>query len=115
MNRVMTTYSLGAQSVRKQSAFTKLDFLKTKLVLKLSVLGAFIVFLSLFYIWSRVQVVQLGYEINEIRHEQSLLLDQNKKLGMELAVLKSPERLRRIAQDQLGMSLPETQRLMTVE
>lgn len=115
MNRIVTGYQLGARSVRQQKAVTKLDFFKTKLVMRLLVLGAFIVVLSLFYIWSRVQIVQMGYEIHEIKKAQQRLVDENKKYKLELSVMKSPDRVQRYAEGDLKMAVPEESGIIEIQ
>jgi cell division protein FtsL len=115
MNRVVSGYQVGSYSVRKQQAFTKIDFLKTRLIFKLLILGAFVVFLSLFYIWSRVQIVSLGYQINELKKVQADLKNNNKLLQMELALLKSPTRLQQIASEKLQMKIPSQDRIIEIE
>ena len=115
MNRVITGYQVGTRLGGKQTTFTKLDFLKTRFVIKLLFLGAFVVSLSLFYIWSRIQIVQLGYEINEYKHEQMLLLDESKKLKIEASLLKSPTRLQDLLNDKIHMALPEKDKIIAVQ
>jgi cell division protein FtsL len=61
---------------------------------------------SLFYVWSRVLVINLGYELSETMELHWKLVQDNKKLDIEIAVLKSLARIERIAQDELGMEKP---------
>jgi len=42
---------------------------------------------SLFYVWSRIQVIQLGYEISNALKEERALIEANKKLRLEIATL----------------------------
>ena len=59
-----------------------------------------------FYAWCRVQTVRCGYEISgEANLQQKLTAYQN-NLKIELARLKSPERIAGIARQQLGMIVP---------
>jgi cell division protein FtsL len=112
MNRIVAGYPIGNRAVRKQGAYTKIDSIKTQLLLKLLVLGVFIVILCLVYIWSRVQVVSNGYIINDLKQEEFVLKNDNKKLQMELALLKSPERLKGFAGSRLNMTLPNQERIV---
>jgi len=114
MNLFMPGYAVEARAVKEQSAFTKLDFLKTKFFIRLLVLGVFIVSLSLFYIWSRVQIVQMGYEINEHKKEQQKLLEQNKMIKMELSLMKSPSRIEKYAQENLKMQMPDQRQIIEI-
>jgi cell division protein FtsL len=55
------------------------------------------------YAWIRVQCTHFGYEIAETRQEGKALLDLQKKLKLERAHLTSPERILKIATEQLGL------------
>ncbi len=67
-----------------------------------------------FYTWCRVQYVQTGYEITkEVDHYRSLLTLQN-NLKIELASLKSPERIEKIAKQQLGLTTPTPEQMLII-
>jgi cell division protein FtsL len=77
--------------------------------------GLWIVFMvlffveALFYAWCRVQCVTAGYGIDrENRRHQALLKERN-TLRIELARLKSPERIETIARTRLGLVMPDVQ------
>jgi len=61
---------------------------------------------SLFYVWSRVLVINLGYDLSEAMDRHWKLVQENKKLHIETALLKSLARIERIAQDELDMEKP---------
>ncbi len=64
---------------------------------------------ALFYAWCRVQCVNAGYGIDrETRRHQALLKERN-TLKIELARLKSPERIKTIARTRLGLGMPDAQ------
>ncbi len=68
---------------------------------------------ALLYAWCRVQCVNAGYGIDlEMRRQQTLLKQRN-TLNIELARLKSPERIEAIARTRLGLVMPDShQRVM---
>lgn len=107
MSRVYTPYVIGSDLVRRQKTYTKKDFLKTRILFRILFLVAFMAILSLFYIWSRVQIVQYGYEINTLRTRQMGLIEENKKLKVEVAMLKAPQRIEAMALSQLKMQSPD--------
>lgn len=116
MQRVATGYRhTSTVAMKRQQAFTKLDFFKTRLLFKTLVLMAFVVFLSLFYIWSQAQIVSYGYQINELKKHQATLKNQNKLLKMELSLLKSPGRLHKITKKKLNMHPPQVDQVIRVE
>ena len=68
----------------------------------------------LFYTWCRVQCVRTGYLIAlESRRQQELTRFQN-NLNIELARLKTPENLSRIARDKLSLVMPEPEQIIVV-
>ncbi len=68
----------------------------------------------LFYTWCRVQNVQHGYEISkEARNQKQLIAYQN-SLKIELARLKSPDRIAQIAKQQLGLIMPTTEKTILI-
>jgi cell division protein FtsL len=64
----------------------------------------------LFYTWCRVQNVNHGYEISNETSSQKQLMAYQNNLNIELAHLKSPDRLSQIAKQQLGLIMPTTDR-----
>lgn len=60
----------------------------------------------LFYLWLRLEVVKLGYDISHANIVHLRLIEENKRLKLELSRLKSPERIERIAKEQLGLHYP---------
>lgn len=73
------------------------------------------VILLLVYVWTRVQVLQLGYEVSKIRKETTELAQQRDLLGSDVATLKSPDRLSKIATELFGMRLPGGDEVVILE
>ncbi len=63
--------------------------------------------MALMYVWQHAKVMQLGYDLVGLRAKKSELLQRNKLLQVELAGLKAPERIERMARDTLGMQTPD--------
>jgi cell division protein FtsL len=69
---------------------------------------------AFFYAWCRVQCVNTGYGIDrETRRRQELLKERN-TLKIEMARLKSPERIETIAGTRLGLVMPDSQKTVTL-
>ena len=66
------------------------------------------------YVWCRVQVVELGYQLSDSHQLHNRLLNDNKKLHLELARLKAPERVQRIAIEQLGLKQPTKDQIVVL-
>lgn len=61
---------------------------------------------GILHVSSRVLVVDAGYRLSQAEARQRALTRENDQLKLELATLKSPARLERLAREQLGMSMP---------
>lgn len=55
------------------------------------------------HVSARVLVVRTGYQLSELEAEHRTLTRENDRLKLELATLKNPSRLERIAREELGM------------
>jgi len=83
----------------------------------LLLLTLFLLFLiggSLFYVWSRIQVIQLGYEISSALKAERTLTEENKKLRVEIARLKSYERIEKVAVEDLKMAKPKPDQVIVI-
>lgn len=69
---------------------------------------------SLFYVWSRIQVIQLGYEISSTLRERKALMETNKRLRLEVATLKSYARIEKIAVEELKMVKPKPDQVIVI-
>ena len=67
------------------------------------------------HVTSRVMVVEAGYRMSQLEQENRALAHTHDKLKLELAFLKSPVRLERLAKEQLGMVPPPAERVIHVE
>ncbi len=77
-------------------------------VLKYAVPLAFVLVIGLiFYVWLQVQMVGLSYEISKAQNQRKELVETNKKLRIQWASLRSPDRIEQIALNQLGLRPPE--------
>lgn len=66
------------------------------------------------YVWCRVQVVHLGYLLSDVHGIHTRLLNDNKKLHLELAQLKAPDRVERIAIQKLGLRHPTKDQIVVL-
>ncbi len=70
---------------------------------------------GLFYVWSRVQVVQLRYSMSEAQKQVTKGREEIQRLETEITRLKSPQRLEVFARDGLNMVLPTSQNIVIVK
>ena len=88
----------------------KFNFLLFSAFLTLLFIGG-----SLFYVWSRIQVIRLGYEISDALKKERGLTEANKKFRLEIATLKSYARIERIAIEELRMTKPKPDQVIVIQ
>jgi cell division protein FtsL len=82
--------------------------------------GIWIVFMTVFiaelflYTWSRVNCIGVGYDISKETQKQQELVALETNLKIELASLKSPERIAKIAKNQLGLVTPTQKQTIVI-
>lgn len=69
---------------------------------------------SLFYVWSRIQVIHLGYQISNALKEGKALAEANKRIRLEAATLKSYARIEKIAVEELNMVKPKPDQVIVI-
>ena len=87
---------------------------KLNLLILFTLLMLFFIGGSLFYVWSRIQVIQLGYEISNTLKEERALIEANKKLRLEIATLKSYARIEKLAVEELRMAKPKPEQVIVI-
>jgi cell division protein FtsL len=68
-------------------------------------LSGAILCIGFFYVWTRMQLVQIGYEISSLENENSDLKKRKRELLLETASLQSPQELEKKA-GKIGLVLP---------
>lgn len=82
----------------------------------LPVLGfiALLMTVSLFFVWSRVQVTSLEYELSRLEGNLRDIQQETSGLRLEAATLSNPERIERVARKELNLRLPVAEQVITV-
>src|SRR3972149_7267600 len=71
--------------------------------------------ITLFYLWSRLEVISLGYDIARANKEQAEFVNENKRLKLEILSLKSPQRIEALVSERLGLVYPRGGQLIIVK
>jgi cell division protein FtsL len=67
---------------------------------------------SIGYVWSNFERTQIGYDLSQLKKEEMRLREINRKLCLELAILKSPRRLETLAVEKLGLKQPSPEQII---
>jgi|GEM_PF-262301 len=64
------------------------------------------------YVWSNYERTQIGYDLSHLKKEEIRLREINRKLRVELALLKSPQYLEELAINRLGLRQPSREQIV---
>jgi cell division protein FtsL len=62
-------------------------------------------------IWTRLRAIEYGYKISRATSENGRLREQNRRLRLELALLKNPARISKMALEELGLVHPRAEQI----
>jgi cell division protein FtsL len=74
-----------------------------------------LMFVALIYVGSHIHMMELEYKVAAELNAHEQKLEEQKKLKMELAMLKSPQRIEGIARSRLQMSYPERDQVIALK
>ena len=76
---------------------------------------ALVLAISLFIVWSRLQVVNLDYDIASLESSLRQLQHESQQLKLEAASLKRLDRIEKLARKELGLGFPTPQQIIPVD
>ena len=82
----------------------------------LFILGAFAILVggAVAHVSLRYRAIRAGYEIGDRLAEKRELEEEGRKLRLELSLLRSPERIEKLAREKLGMVRPSPEKIRVV-
>jgi len=101
-------------SVRSLPKINALSLARPRL-LPLFVYLAVLLVVSLFFVWSRIAVVNLEYEISSLGTQLREVEQEQKRLRLESAHLRSPVRVERVARNELGLQMPSLEQIILID
>ncbi len=107
--------SRGGNLLQKQRVYKRKKETDSKgSPLLLPVLFVFFIISLFLYVWTRVQVIQYGYEISSaLKAKEEALVSYNERM-LELATLCSAPQLERKARQKLGMAPPRKDQVVII-
>ena len=81
----------------------------------LMVVMVLLTLVSIFHVWSRVKVIDMNLQIAEIARDIKAQEQEQNRLKLEVASLKTPARIEAVAKGELGMALPTEQQVVIVK
>lgn len=74
-----------------------------------------LMFVALIYVGSHIRMTRMEYEIAAALSAKELLQEEQKKLKLEMAMLKAPQRIEQIAKTKLRMSYPDAEQVIVIK
>ncbi|MBP6608053.1 MAG: cell division protein FtsL [Deltaproteobacteria bacterium] len=74
-----------------------------------------LVVIALLYVWSRLEVIRIGYELSQQSKLARALGQHNQRLRLELATRKDPATIERFARERLHMAPPQPSAIRIVK
>lgn len=75
-------------------------------------LGLCLVFV---FVWERVDMVRIGYQIEQLKRDKTILERQRDELRVKVSSLSASDRIAKLATEKLGMSLPQQGQIIMVQ
>jgi cell division protein FtsL len=66
------------------------------------------------YAWQHFRAVEYGYDIADLQRERAVMLENNRKLKLEEATLRDPQRIDQIAHD-MGLQAPQPGQVLRLD
>ena len=76
--------------------------------------GLGIIGLLLLFVWERVDIVRVGYRIEQLKTQKVALQREQDELRVKVSALMAPERIARAATEKLGMFPPQPGQVVMV-
>ena len=105
----------GRRDIRNSPIVREVDKVRQRELWRSAAVGVFLVFVLLFSAWQHFELLQLGYRIEQMQEERAREVEINRHLKLEIETLKAPDRIERIATEQLDLVAPGSEEAIVIE
>ena len=67
------------------------------------------------FVWERVDMVRVGYQIERLKHDKVILDRERDELRVKVSALSAPDRIAKVASEKLGLALPQQGQVIVVQ
>ena len=78
-------------------------------------IGIVLVLVLLFSAWQHFELLRHGYRLEQMQRERAAEAEINRHLRLEMESLRSPQRIEKIAREELGMVSPGDDKAVVIE
>ncbi len=102
--------TLSTQRVRSKRDLRDMRFFYAAILTALLFVAVLLV-----YLWSRLMMVNIGYDISKVNLKREALIESNRRLSIELERLRSPERIEAIAIKEFDLIHPRKGQIINLK
>ena len=66
------------------------------------------------FVWERVDIVRVGYQVERLKSEKVKLERERDQLRVKFSTLSAPDRIAKVATERLGMTPPQNGQVIVV-
>ena len=103
------------RDIQNNPIVREVDKARQRELLRSAAVGVFLVFVLLFSAWQHFELLQLGYRIEQKQQERTREMEINRHLKLEVETLQAPDRVERIATEQLDLVTPGSDEAIVIE
>jgi cell division protein FtsL len=103
------------KDVRNNPIVRELDEARHRELWKSVGMAAFLVLVLLVSAWQHFELLQHGYQVEEMQRERAVEEDAARQLRLEIETLRSPKRIEMIATGQLHLVAPTSDEAIVIE
>jgi len=67
------------------------------------------------FVWERVDIVRVGYQVERLKVEKVRLERERDQLRVKFSTLSAPDRIAKVATERLGMTPPQNGQVIVVQ
>jgi cell division protein FtsL len=103
------------KAVRNEQLVRELDRKRHKELFRVAFLGVILTIAVIVYAWPHLELIQIGYRMEELRQRRDELSELKHHLELQRATESDPARIESIARSELGMVYPRPEDSLVLE
>ena len=103
------------KDIRNNPVVREIDVQQKREFLRTMCIAGFIMAMGVFAAWQHFKILQNGYEVQKVQQARAAEEAVNRRLRLEVEMLRAPQRIERIAVQDLHMVSPLAQDTLVLE
>jgi cell division protein FtsL len=115
MERVETFEYAIRKDVRNNPIIREVDERRQRELWQSIAIGCMLVLVLLFSAWQHFELLRHGYRLEQMQRERATEEDITRHLRLEIETLRAPQRIEKLATEQMGMVAPAADEAIVIE